>query len=82
MSKEWKEEIITQVKQRLNELEKEGQKPKDVAELEAMVMNFTKGVGSVTWEKLVEGRAKEKISPRLPNLSQANAKTTSKTQKC
>ncbi len=82
MSKEWKEEIITQVKQCLNELEKEGQKPKDIAELEAMVMNFTEGVGSLTWEKLVEGRAKEKIPPHLPNLPQANAKTTSKTQKC
>ena len=78
MNHKWKEEIVTQVRQCLDELEKEGKKPKDVAELEAMVMSFTQGVGRLTWEKLVEGRAKGKIFfPTLSNLSQANAKTTS-----
>jgi len=58
MKGNWKEEIIAEIRLELDALEKAGEEPKDVAELERLTIKMSQKVGARTWEKWMAARAK------------------------
>ena len=59
MKKDWKDEVLAEVKAELEALEAAGKAPKDVSELEAMTIDFSQRLGRETWEKWMQARAEE-----------------------
>jgi len=71
MKKDWKEEVLADVKAELEAMEAAGEAPKDVAELEAITLGFSQRISQQAWEKWMQARAeKASFSPSVPSLLQ------------
>jgi len=58
MSKDWKEDVLAEVKAELEAMEAAGEEPKDVAELEQLTIKMTQKIGKKAFESWLAARAK------------------------
>ena len=79
MDKKWKEDIIAQVKQELEDLETRGEEGKDIVELETLMMRFSTKFTQEIWEEWMKERAEGKKNlPKMLSMWQNNEQTTVK----
>ncbi len=79
MDKKWKENIIAQVKQELEDLETRGKEAKDIVELEALMMKFSTKFTQEIWEEWMKERAEgKKFSSKMLSMWQNDEQATVK----
>ena len=79
MNKKWKENIIAEVKQELEDLETKGKEAKDIVDLEALMMRFSTKFTQEIWEEWMKERAEgKKISSKMLSMWQDDEQATVK----
>ena len=64
MKKDWKEEVLAEVRQELEAMEAAGEEPKDITELEQLTIRMSQKTGKKAFEAWMKSRAeKASFSP-------------------
>lgn len=61
MKRDWKEDVLAEVRAELEAMEAAGKEPKDIAELEQLTIDMTQNIGRKTFESWMKARAKSAI---------------------
>ena len=59
MKSDWKEEVLEEIRQELEAMEKAGERPKDIAELEQLTLQMSQKAGKKAFEAWMTSRAKK-----------------------
>ncbi|MCA9840332.1 MAG: hypothetical protein KC422_25700 [Trueperaceae bacterium] len=61
MKKEWKEEVLSEIRIELEAMERLGEEPKDIAELERLTIAMSQKAGKKAFESWMQARAQGTI---------------------
>lgn len=59
MKSDWKEEVLEEIRQELEAMEKAGETPKDISELEQLTIQMSQKAGKKAFESWMKDRAKK-----------------------
>ena len=61
MKKDWKEEVLSEIRIELEAMERLGEEPKDIAELERLTIAMSQKAGKKAFESWMQARAQGTI---------------------